>query len=86
MPTGANNGDLEIMVYAKAIMAVVIIVTICYCQIMQIPLEGAITQILLILIGAQQLYSAKLYRDHVQNRKPKVFTARTQSGKDDEDA
>lgn len=86
MPVAANNGDLQIMVYAKALMAVIIVGSICYCQIMQIPIEGSVTQILLILIGAQQLYSAKLYRDHIQNSKPRVLTAMAQFGKDDEDA
>lgn len=67
MPINANNGSLMIMTIAKTIMGLMIVGTMCYCIIHQVPFENHLVELVLILIGAKELYSAKVYYESERN-------------------
>lgn len=67
MPTSANNGSLWVIVVTKALICVMLVVTVCYCAVMQIPLEGLLEKLILGVIGVYFGISAFLYQQHIRN-------------------
>lgn len=67
MPTNANNGFMQVMVITKALVCVMLVGTACYCQIMQIPLDGITEKIILGVLGVYFGMSAMVYREHQRN-------------------
>lgn len=70
MPTQATNGSLLIMTAVKAIVALMVVGTLCYCTIRQIPIEGVVLTGLLGLLGLKEVISTVVYNEaRISNRK-----------------
>ena len=63
MPTQATNGSLLIMTGVKAIVALMVVGTLCYCTIRQIPIEGVVLTGLLGLLGLKEVISTLVYNE-----------------------
>lgn len=63
MPTQATNGSLLIMTAVKAIVALMVVGTLCYCTIRQIPVEGVVLTGLLGLLGLKEVISSLVYNE-----------------------
>lgn len=68
MPIFANNGSLFLMAVTKAVIAVVIVATMAYCLVMQIPIPDNVIEIILLIVGVYFGYSAKVYREGYHNQ------------------
>lgn len=73
MPVFANNGSLLIMAITKAVIAVIIVGSMAYCLIMQIPVPDWGEKTILLIVGVYFGYSAKVYHESQKNKQ--VLTA-----------
>ena len=69
VPQNAPNGELQIMAYTKAVIAIIIVATVMGSMVLQIQLPQAVYNILFIIVGAYFGYSAKMYNDAYHNGK-----------------
>lgn len=68
MPIFANNGALFIMAITKAVIAVIIVGSMAYCLIMQIPIPDKVIEVILLIVGVYFGYSAKVYHESRKNK------------------
>lgn len=69
MPNDASNGSLMVMTYVKAVVALIVVGTLAYCTIMQIPIEGTIEKLILAILAGKELVSARVYYESGQNNR-----------------
>lgn len=79
MPMFANNGSLMIMAITKAVIAILIVGTMGYCLVSQIPIPDSIMEVILLIVGVYFGYSAKVYHESQKNRKDIVMHLRNRS-------
>jgi hypothetical protein len=61
MPKYANNGSLLLMAVVKALIALLVAVTACYCIVAGVDIPDNALKIVLLVLGGYFAYSAKVY-------------------------
>lgn len=61
MPNNASNGNLMIMTVTKALVVLVMVGTLAYCTVMQIPINETILTILVGVLTAKEAISGLVY-------------------------
>lgn len=61
MPSDAPNGNLKIMAYVKAAIAILLVITACIAVVMQIELPSFFVELILGVLGIYFGFSALLY-------------------------
>lgn len=69
MPAQAANGSLLIMTVVKGVVALMVVGTLCYATIAQIPIEGALLTVLLGILGVKEIISTLVYNEARKNNK-----------------
>ena len=69
MPSQATNGHLLTMTIVKALVALMVVGTLCYCTIRQIPIEGPLLTVLLGVLGVKEIISTLVYNEARINAK-----------------
>lgn len=57
-----------IMAITKAVIAVLLVSTVCFCVITSRQVEGVMLDIILVVLGAYFGFSAKVYKESQTNR------------------
>ena len=63
MPQNATNGNLLVMTITKALVVLIMVGTLAYCTVMQIPIDQTVTTILIGVLGIKEAVSAAVYFD-----------------------
>lgn len=67
MPDNANGPTLLIVTVTKAVVCIVLVVTVSYCQIVQIPIEGTMERLIWAIVGVYFGISTLVYAQHRRN-------------------
>jgi len=69
MPNNADKWELLVMAVTKAVIAVIIVGTVCYAILTNVNIDGELLKIVLLVIGAYFGFSSKVYHDSYRNSK-----------------
>lgn len=68
MPAYANNGSLVIMAVTKAVIAVLLVATVCVCVVLGREMPDGVVKVVILVLAAYFGFSAKVYHESEKNR------------------
>lgn len=66
MPKQASNGELRIMAWTKAGVAMLLVMTVLYSVVAGVKLEENVIKLVFLVLSVYFGFSAKLYRDSIR--------------------